>query len=271
MNVSDFDPHKKATRVVVAVLLTAAVSGFFMGLKQTASTINITRPAEPSVPAELASLTSRSNEFPVVVEYARVDRRKNGPNSHWYSDVQSLVEPPAPQSVPENVAASEEDRLAARKIRAIHRAYDGAPPVVPHPIDQLNPASCLACHGDGRSIRGVVAPKMSHEMHASCIQCHVPTGGARIPVSDPELLKPIAGNSFAGLDLPGRRTRALAGAPPTIPHPTLMRSDCMSCHGPRGAFGLKTPHADRSQCQQCHVPSAVLDQRQFTSLPEFFR
>jgi cytochrome c-type protein NapB len=42
-----------------------------------------------------------------------------------------------------------------------------------------------------------------------------------------------------------------------------MRDDCMSCHGPQGLFGLRTPHPDRQSCLQCHVPNAELDQRHF--------
>jgi len=46
-----------------------------------------------------------------------------------------------------------------------------------------------------------------------------------------------------------------------------MREDCMSCHGPQGLFGLRTPHPDRPSCLQCHVPNAELDQHNFfTSL-----
>jgi cytochrome c-type protein NapB len=40
----------------------------------------------------------------------------------------------------------------------------------------------------------------------------------------------------------------------------------MSCHGPNGLFGLRTPHPDRQSCFQCHVPEAGLDQRNFSGL-----
>jgi cytochrome c-type protein NapB len=74
-------------------------------------------------------------------------------------------------------------------------------------------------------------------------------------------------NEFVGTKAPLKGTRAWPQAPPTMPHRTLMREDCLSCHGPQGLFGLRTPHPDRRSCTQCHVPSAELDQHLF--FPEF--
>ncbi|MFN7141654.1 MAG: hypothetical protein ACK4UN_20210, partial [Limisphaerales bacterium] len=76
----------------------------------------------------------------------------------------------------------------------------------------------------------------------------------------------LALNEFIGFMSPGKGKRAYPGAPPTIPHPTAMRSDCMRCHGPNGVAGLKTSHPYRQSCTQCHAPSAELDQRLFDSL-----
>jgi cytochrome c-type protein NapB len=80
------------------------------------------------------------------------------------------------------------------------------------------------------------------------------------------LRNPIAENAFVGSVSPSKGSRAWPQAPPTIPHPTFMRNDCMSCHGPNGLFGLRTPHPDRQSCFQCHVPEAGLDQRNFSGL-----
>lgn len=49
----------------------------------------------------------------------------------------------------------------------------------------------------------------------------------------------------------------------TIPHGTQLRSDCLSCHGPPGLVGLRTPHPDRQACVQCHAPNAELDEYHF--------
>jgi cytochrome c-type protein NapB len=84
-------------------------------------------------------------------------------------------------------------------------------------------------------------------------------------VQEVALREPLAGNSFVGLNPPLKGTRAWPLAPPTIPHSTLMRSDCLSCHGPQGLYGLRTPHPERQSCVQCHVPGAELDQHRFLS------
>ena len=66
-------------------------------------------------------------------------------------------------------------------------------------------------------------------------------------------------NTFIGLDLPGKGSRAHALAPPTTPHKTFMRENCLSCHGPTGNWRIKTKHPYRTQCLQCHAPEAGQD------------
>jgi nitrate reductase (cytochrome), electron transfer subunit len=104
---------------------------------------------------------------------------------------------------------------------------------------------------------------MSHAHLADCTQCHVPAQSPLWPLAQPALLEPLTENSFVGLAAYGRGVRAWPQAPPTIPHPTFMRSDCMSCHGPLGAQALRTAHPERQSCTQCHVPNAGLDQYHF--------
>jgi nitrate reductase (cytochrome), electron transfer subunit len=114
-------------------------------------------------------------------------------------------------------------------------------------------------------VKEKTAPKISHAHYTSCTQCHVPSVGSQIPTDEIALREPIAVNQFVGLIAPLQGSRAWPTAPPTTPHPTLMRSDCMSCHGPQGMFGLRTPHPDRQACVQCHAPNAGLDQRIFAT------
>jgi cytochrome c-type protein NapB len=153
------------------------------------------------------------------------------------------------------------ERSAALRQRETRRAFDGAPPVVPHPINQESSAACLACHGPGLAIKDRVASKISHAHYGNCTQCHVPAQSGLGLTTDPALLAALADNVFSGAVAPAKGVRASVGAPPTIPHSTLLRSDCNSCHGPAGLFGLRTPHPDRQSCVQCHVPNAELDQR----------
>lgn len=149
-------------------------------------------------------------------------------------------------------------RAEALARRALRRAYDGAPPTVPHPVAQGAFPACLSCHRDGVDIAGRVAPAMPHAELGNCLQCHVvseaPMAGEAVAGGPP------TANSFDGLRPPLRGERASAIAPPTIPHATTMRGRCESCHGTLSQ-GIRSTHPWRESCTQCHAPSAELDQR----------
>jgi cytochrome c-type protein NapB len=255
--------YRRAAWIFGAILITASVSGYFMGLRQTGSRLNPTRTMSLVVPDAARMAILETESVPVATRYSQQDRLNDGPNAAWENHLNKLVQPVVNRSTLTNV--TEVERALALRERASRRAFDGAPPVVPHPVAQDSAAACLACHGPGLVIKDKVASKMSHALHTSCTQCHVPAVGPRIPVVEMALLEPLTENHFAGLDAPLKGSRAWPQAPPTIPHSTLMRSDCVSCHGPQGLYGLRTPHPDRQSCVQCHVPGADLDQHQFLS------
>ncbi len=264
MNTPDFQSQKRATWAIGGLLVVLAVTGYFMGLQQSASHISLSRPVETPTADSIARQAQVTNAVPGIVSYAQVDRDKIGPNAGFASHLATLVKPGAITTALTNV--TEEQRLAAIAQRQSRRAFDGAPPVVPHPIPQDSTAACLACHGNGMAIKDRVAPKISHAHYGSCTQCHVPAQtGPRIS-AEPTLLAALADNVFSGAVAPTKGERAYPGAPPTTPHSTLMRSDCNSCHGPTGLYGLRTPHPDRQSCVQCHAPSATLDQRTLLGL-----
>lgn len=175
-----------------------------------------------------------------------------GPNrdlpAGWFD---AVARPPTFEAAPTLA-----DRDAALARRAATRAYDGAPPTIPHAVDQLATPACLTCHEHGARFAGKTAPVMPHARRDSCVQCHVVARDPR-PVRD---APPAPENTFAGA-LPVRGDRAWPGAPPMIPHATTVRIRCDSCHGPYGALGLRPAHPWRSSCTQCHAPSAALDQR----------
>jgi cytochrome c-type protein NapB len=129
--------------------------------------------------------------------------------------------------------------------RAAQRAFEGAPPVIPHPVRALNRQDCLSCHKDGMELPGEgVVPRTPHPENRLCEQCHVeqlvPGGG-------------LARNSFVGLRYAERGERAYRGAPPTIPHLLSTRQNCLGCHGAYGGSPIRSPHPDRVNCMQCHV------------------
>ena len=139
----------------------------------------------------------------------------------------------------------------AAVLRAERRAYDGAPPVIPHSSFGM---TCIVCHNaEGMDVEGTgFAPPSPHEQTSGmsaishCRQCHVFAASEEVFVA----------NTFAGLRQDLRRGQRLnALAPPTLPHKAFMRENCTACHsGPAAREEIRTSHPERANCQQCHVP-----------------
>lgn len=255
--------YRRAAWILGTMLVTASASGYFMGLRQTGSQLNAAQPVSLVASRGKHTEVQERSEVSIARRYSEQNRLKDGPNADWENHIAKLVQPFIDYTTLTNV--TEAERALALNERSSRRAYDGAPPVVPHPVAQDSAASCLACHGPGLVVKDKIASRISHPPYTSCTQCHAPAAGTRIPATEQALLQPIAENEFAGLNAPLKGTRAWPQAPPTVPHSTLMRSDCLSCHGPQGLFGLRTPHPDRRSCTQCHVPTAEMDQHDFFS------
>jgi nitrate reductase (cytochrome), electron transfer subunit len=239
-------PLTRAVHLALAGVIGLAFVGFFVGIRQ-GTTVPELRPPQRG------PIEPHPDAVPATA-YRDFDRRLLGPNRDWRSTLADLAQPPVDLFAPPQ--RSEETRLVALSARAERRAFDGAPPVVPHPIDQMGTASCLVCHGEGLMIgKGVWAPRMSHAYLANCTQCHVEQQAVQLePLSQPS-------NEFEPFRSTAGGSRAWPGAPPTVPHPVFMREDCLSCHGPAGSEPLRTTHPYRASCLQCHAPSAALDQR----------
>ena len=141
--------------------------------------------------------------------------------------------------------------------RAERRAYDGAPPVIPHA--DLG-ATCLSCHTpDGISVPELgFAPAMPHKATSGmsdisrCRQCHV------FETTDATFVN----SSFAGLRQDMRLGDRFAdGSPPVIPHKVFMRENCAACHtGPGAREEIRTSHPERERCVQCHVPQGTTEE-----------
>ena len=139
-------------------------------------------------------------------------------------------------------------------VRAERRAFDGAPPVVPH---EPFSSPCVECHDrEGMAVEDVgFAPPSPHEITAGlsatshCRQCHVFQRADGV----------FAANSFEGLRQDLRRGRRLSPlAPPVMPHPRFMRERCLACHGgPAAREVIRTDHPERPRCEQCHVEQRV--------------
>jgi len=137
--------------------------------------------------------------------------------------------------------------------RAKRRAYDGAPPAIPHaPFG----AACASCHGnETMRVPGVgVAPRSPHgdAMQGAlqrCAQCHVYRTTDAV----------FRASTFVGIpqDL-AAGDRLYDGAPPRIPHPIFMREQCAACHtGETARKEILCSHPERVNCTQCHVPATT--------------
>jgi cytochrome c-type protein NapB len=140
------------------------------------------------------------------------------------------------------------DRKASLAARAALRAFEGAPPAMPHSSSYSSRSkTCLDCHLDGMTIGQRTAHPIPHPVMANCQQCHVELENKLYD----ELLTP--NNSFEGQFFDREGEISIGGAPPMMPHGTFMRTKCLSCHGEFGYPGLRTPHPDRQNCMQCHI------------------
>ena len=141
-------------------------------------------------------------------------------------------------------------------MRAGRRAFEGAPPVIPHDVESFTSTkSCLDCHGTGFQMGTRVARAMPHPYLEACEQCHVtqqpPIASVANVAGDP-----LPDSTFEGLFRTGPATRAWAEAPPTMPHDTMMRTNCLACHGKLGYPGLQTSHPERTNCIQCPLQAS---------------
>jgi cytochrome c-type protein NapB len=240
-------PVRELIYVALAIVLGVSVVGYFFGLTKEA-------PARPQQWSREAA--AAPGDVPAAVTYREMNARRRGPNANWQNHLDKIkgLSP----TLLEPVQQTEGQKAEALALRASRRAYDGAPPVVPHPITQDTASSCLACHQDGLRVGDRIAPKISHRAYTNCTQCHVESDNKAFAAGPP-----LTDNTFIGVASPAKGERAWQGAPPTIPHSTLMRSDCMSCHGVNGLAGIRSTHPWRQSCTQCHSAGAELDQQPF--------
>ncbi len=134
------------------------------------------------------------------------------------------------------------------------RAYDGAPPAVPHILGDemsIGDKSCLQCHATGSYApeMGAFAPIVPHPTLVACTQCHV-ADQPEVALFRRSLYQPALATALID--------PAYDGAPAPMPHELQLRENCAACHsGPAAPPEIRTSHPERLSCQQCHVPSAT--------------
>ena len=236
--------------MALVALLSAAAVGFFAG----------TRAPWPEAPA-LGRPPAAPGAGVAAPTYSELRERALSPNGEIYLASRAALVGLLPSVTAEVAPRSPEARAAALARRARQRAYDGAPPTIPHPTDPRALPNCLVCHEHGAKIAELTAPKMSHPPLAGCPQCHVESISPEVIAAG--LAPALLASGFEPTAFGGAGARAWTGAPPVVPHQSFMRQRCDSCHGVSGALGLRTPHADRQSCVQCHVFDEKLDRGSF--------
>lgn len=263
MNDSNDNPQtNRRTSLALAIVIGVAVTGYFVGIndgvpRKDASMMATTWSAEGSSPGseqpESHFVGSSTMTVPAT-SYTDMRRRESGPTARWEQSLDQIPQPAYDlmQVNPPEVA----EKQRSLRTRASRRAFNGAPPIIPHAVENTADAACYVCHGQGMRIGQRVANRMSHGFLANCMQCHAP------PSPKPfEQWVSEVDNGFDGVAAPMQGERAFPGAPPTVPHSTWMRQNCLSCHGQEAGWnGLQSTHPWRINCQQCHAPSARLDQ-----------
>lgn len=243
----------RLTTVFLSLVMAVAVVGYFVGLGD-----GVPKPDglydSPLLDREISATAASDTKLIPAVSYAEIASTPMGPTKPWQATPQTL--PGADYDLYSKIEPSEAEKEASSKLRASRRAFNGAPPIIPHPVENTTDAACYACHSNGVKMAGLKASVMSHQFLGNCLQCHAPMAPA--PFQDVDA---SVDTSFVGLPAPKQGKRAYKGAPPTIPHSQWMRESCNACHGgPHGWAGMESTHPWRTNCTQCHAPSATLDQ-----------
>lgn len=227
----------RSVTILGAIAVGIGLVGFLFGI------------AEPVVPLRSAQRVSShpAESTHLAPSYREINSASVGPNQSWTLSFASLKQ--TPPDLFASVTRTPAMKDAALRDRVRTRTFDGAPPVVPHRVEHQSAQSCLVCHRDGMQLGSQIATKISHPHFANCLGCHVEQAGS-LPVA---INTEAPENLFSGLLRAGPGARASPGAPPTIPHTTHLRGDCLSCHGLIARPGLRTTHPWLQNCVQCHV------------------
>jgi nitrate reductase (cytochrome), electron transfer subunit len=261
---------RSLTMLLVCVICLSVV-GYFVGVNHGLSKVATQR--SNGLPAGASNLHSQDGGFDgnsnlqSAISYSQISSSMIRPTDGFRATMKSLPES-TPYILLEEIKPSQADKDRSSLVRASRRAFNGAPPIIPHEIQNTNDAACYTCHSDGMQMASLKASVMSHHFLANCTQCHAPPPPIPFQGVDADVA-----STFVGLAAPIAGKRAFPGAPPTIPHSQWMRENCLACHGSgKGWAGMESTHPWRSNCTQCHGPSAVLDQAiSVDSIPMFRR
>ncbi|MCL4210243.1 MAG: hypothetical protein KJZ68_06240, partial [Phycisphaerales bacterium] len=117
----------RALHLIVIAAVTLAGAGYLFGLGQPVRPEGVAHPFESAGPAGAGG----GDAVPAVT-YADMAARRMGPNQGWRSELASLVQRQVTYTDDEKRDPTL--RAASLADRAARRAYNGAPPTVPHTV-----------------------------------------------------------------------------------------------------------------------------------------
>jgi len=241
--------HPKMLAILLLVVMMASISGYFMGIRATHTEDDEDDHTQWLDGDHTEQSSDGVKEAPAYNDIPTAGWKVN---EHWKSSVQAL--PSFSELRKEEAKLTPKQRKHAVAMRAERRAYDGAPPMIPHAINSHSVKSCVACHGKETNL--VIAekrvPVMSHMSLQNCTQCHAPMDGLRF-VKEENKATLAELSKFRGEASAGKGSTAYHGAPPTMPHKLSMRQNCMACHDTGRANAIQTSHPERKNCLQCHA------------------
>ncbi len=242
------------------VIMWVAITGYYIGIKAPMHPAGVSeKDAVVDVLIEMPS-TGSAVVIPAT-SYEDMAESSASPNQSWTTRLAMLKQ--EPYDLYAEIRIDDAAKQSSLEQRETLRAFNGAPPMVPHAIDQMTSRGCLACHGEGIKTKSLRAAKMPHPYYANCTQCHVEHTSSHLPSVV------FRANEFTGLAAPQSGDRAFANAPPVMPHATMLRNDCLSCHGRTASAGMATTHPWRQNCLQCHGSSSQLEQANLATTPQF--
>ncbi len=248
----------RISTIFLVCVICVAVVGYYVGLNggvPKTTSVNSSGLSPESMPHSNGVGIRENSKVQAALSYSEIPIAAMGPTEAFHTAIKSLPTQ-AGYDLFAEIKPSEADKAESSRQRASRRAYNGAPPIIPHSVQNTNDAACYACHSNGMQLAGLKASVMSHPFLVNCTQCH-----ASPPPAPFQNINSEVATNFVGLPAPKAGQRAYSGAPPTIPHSQWMRQNCLSCHGgPNGWAGMQSTHPWRTNCTQCHAPSAVLDQ-----------
>lgn len=207
----------------------------------------------------IAAVIIVGRSITVAYEKASLDQVKNSSadtsknKTHAFNesvnilDINNIIDKNAPKKDPSKYYKS--------------RAYQGAPPTIPHEIDGSNIGgkTCLQCHENGGYVDKFKAnaPIVPHPDFTNCVQCHV-------PVKTNGEFKDSNWEKVRNINIKFSSNQILLTSPPVIPHTVHKNDDCLSCHSGLGIKKIRVTHPERTNCKQCHVPRNTENESEMT-------